>query len=414
MPILFGVDRGGVASDLPRPSARVPPAFRNAMSVGLVLAIAAQVSGVTIGPSVTIGTIGASSLPEVSGIVDSRANANTFWVHNDSGDSARFYAINHQGALLGTFPLAGAPFGDWEDIAMSPNPLGGNYLYLGDIGDNDSIRSFITVYRTAEPLSTTGVTIPASGYSPAKLQYPSGPRNAESLFVDPLTNDVYIITKDTIASIFSAPASIFDNPGQTTTLTALGSLGSPLNKATAADISPDGYHILVRSKSVGYLFERVAGQSIAEALHGTAISFTLGAESQGEAIGWAANGTGFYTTSESNGLPSAPIHSYTFAAPAGDYTNNGVFDAADYTIWRDTLGSTFDMRADGDHNGVVNADDYRLWQAGFGGTGGSGAASASPNSLGVPEPTSISLLWLGAATLVTMVGRRCAKPSFQF
>src|SRR5260221_9441164 len=116
------------------------------MSAGLPFAVAAQASGATIGPPVQIGTIAASALPETSGIVDSRANANTFWVHNDSGDSARFYAINHQGTLLGTFPLGGNPPNpppaalDWEDIAIGPKPDGGNYLYLGDIGDNDSVR----------------------------------------------------------------------------------------------------------------------------------------------------------------------------------------------------------------------------------------------------------------------------------
>ena len=31
----------------------------------------------------------------------------------------------------------------------------------------------------------------------------------------------------------------------------------------------------------------------------------------------------------------------------GDYNFNGVHDAVDYTVWRDTLGSATDLRADG-------------------------------------------------------------------
>ena len=43
----------------------------------------------------------------------------------------------------------------------------------------------------------------------------------------------------------------------------------------------------------------------------------------------------------------------------GDFNHDGTVDAADYTIWRHTLGSSTDLRADGNINGVVDADDYK-------------------------------------------------------
>jgi PEP-CTERM motif len=369
--------------------------FSNVISAGLVLVIVAQTRGVTIGPPVQIGTIAASAIPETSGIVDSRANADTFWVHNDSGHPSEFFAIDHQGNVLGTFPLSGAPLGDWEDIAIGPKPGGGNYLYLGDIGDNDAVRPFISVYRTDEPQSTTGATIPVGSYSPAKLQYPGGPRNAESLFVDPLTNDVYILTKTANAEIYSAPASVFDDAGQTTVLTALGVLGTLLSKATAADISPDGRHILVRSKSVAYMFERGIGQSVADALHGTGIPFMLGAESQGEAIGWAADANSFFTTSESNGLKTEPIYSYAFAALTGDYNGDGVIDAADYAAWRDAMTSGAPLTNDSNGNGVADPDDFTYWRAHYGESAPGGGAGAGAVAVAVPEPASWALAALG-------------------
>lgn len=73
--------------------------------VSLVLAIAPFADAVTIGTAQQIGSVSSSSLSEISGLVDSRANADAFWVHNDSGDSARFYAMSRAGAVLGTFPL---------------------------------------------------------------------------------------------------------------------------------------------------------------------------------------------------------------------------------------------------------------------------------------------------------------------
>lgn len=50
----------------------------------------------------------------------------------------------------------------------------------------------------------------------------------------------------------------------------------------------------------------------------------------------------------------------------GDYNKNSVVDAADYPIWRKTLGSTTDLRADGDGNGTIEQADYDFWKAHFG------------------------------------------------
>ncbi|MGE3639876.1 MAG: hypothetical protein AB7G28_15075, partial [Pirellulales bacterium] len=50
----------------------------------------------------------------------------------------------------------------------------------------------------------------------------------------------------------------------------------------------------------------------------------------------------------------------------GDYNKNGLVDAADYTVWRNTLGSSTDLRADGNKSGTVDDADYDYWKARFG------------------------------------------------
>ena len=56
------------------------------------------------------------------------------------------------------------------------------------------------------------------------------------------------------------------------------------------------------------------------------------------------------------GQSGAGGFSYLRAVPStGDYNQNHIVDAADYTIWRDTLGSTTDLRANGDNTGAVRA-----------------------------------------------------------
>lgn len=286
------------------------------LALVLLLAGARSAWSVTVSAGVQVGTITDAALNEVSGVVDSRSLANTLWVHNDSGDTARFFAISKAGALQGEFSLTGATAHDWEDIAIGPKPGGGNYLYLADIGDNSLQYSHASIYRVAEPQASTGGAIAAANYKQLKLQYPGGATNAESFLVDPLSGDLFIIKKDfATPSIYQAPASAFNDVSQTTMLTTQGAVNAPLILATAADISADGSQIVVRDYTTAYLFQRSPAQSVADALHGTPTVVPLILEAQGEAIGWAADGKGFYTTSEYNGLTSAPIYYYAVTVP---------------------------------------------------------------------------------------------------
>lgn len=273
-------------------------------------------TAVTIGPGVQVGTI--SQLNEVSGLVVSRSLANTFWVHNDSGDTARFYAINKSGSLLGTISLQGGTAIDWEDIAIGPKPGGGNYLYIADIGDNSANRTAgVNIYRLNEPTSSANAVIAPANYTKVTIRYPDlTPRNAESLIVDPLSGDLFVVTKALTGQVYRAPSSIFDTPATTASWTLMGNLNVSLPFATAADISPDGKYILVRNLSTtAYLFQRGAGQSVWDAMQGSPTAVTLQQEQQGEAIGWAPDGSGFYTTSEFSGAGARPIYFYSFSVP---------------------------------------------------------------------------------------------------
>jgi hypothetical protein len=85
------------------------------------------------------------------------------------------------------------------------------------------------------------------------------------------------------------------------------------------------------------------------------------------------------------------IGAYEFGAFLfGDYNHNGIVDAADYTVWRDSLGSTVKLDADGNVNHMIDASDYDVWKANFG-TSGSGAGDLAS----VPEPASIVLFLPG-------------------
>ncbi len=56
----------------------------------------------------------------------------------------------------------------------------------------------------------------------------------------------------------------------------------------------------------------------------------------------------------------------TWAAAYGDFNSDNRVDAADYTIYQDTAGSTTDLRADADGNGMIGPEDYSAWRGRFG------------------------------------------------
>jgi hypothetical protein len=73
------------------------------------------------------------------------------------------------------------------------------------------------------------------------------------------------------------------------------------------------------------------------------------------------------------------------AGPNGDYNHNGIVDAADYVVWRNTDGSP---------------SGYNTWKANFGAGSGAGAgATLSSGTAPVPEPVSIVLIAVGLVGL---------------
>ncbi|QDV78177.1 PEP-CTERM sorting domain-containing protein [Botrimarina mediterranea] len=89
----------------------------------------------------------------------------------------------------------------------------------------------------------------------------------------------------------------------------------------------------------------------------------------------------------------------------GDFNGDGAVDAADYTVWRDTLNTsvTAGTGADANENGIIDGpgagSDYEFWATNYGATSTPAAAA----SVTIPEPTSLALVALG---LVAVARRR--------
>lgn len=255
------------------------------------------------------GTITNSALTEISGIDAGIKNPNVVWVHNDSGDSARIFAVDAKtGQTLGSYTLGGAKAVDWEDIEVATAADGKSYIYVGDIGDNGLSRSNVVIYRVPEPTVTGTATNPANttltGIDQLRLAYPNGEKiNSESLAVDPRSGNLMVIEKTSgdVSRVYSAPATAWGSTGDTTLqqVATLDTSHTNSKLVTSADFSPDGSELAVRTYRDVLLWNRDPNSSAwspfsQQPVMGPAVPN----ESQGEAIAFHPDGDGYVTVSE--------------------------------------------------------------------------------------------------------------------
>lgn len=236
-------------------------------------------------------------LPELSGMAPGVADASILWVHNDSGDSPRIFALDRRTcAIRAEVDLAGVSASDIEGIAMGRARDGSGELWVGDIGDNGSARASVRLYRFPEPtvrdqrVSVRTVTVTWTG----------GPRDCESIAVDPIANGhVYLVSKKDSASGIHRLQGDYRSTGVATTGPPLATTGK---YATDAAIAPD------RSLSVIRFY--TAAEMRTSVLPGTApVRESMPAQRQGEAIAFAPDSGSVYLASEgSDDLIRIPLN----------------------------------------------------------------------------------------------------------
>lgn len=273
------------------------------------------------------GKLDTDEIKEASGLAASVNNPDLLWAHNDGGDKARIFLIDKEAHLKAIVSLKEIKNRDWEDIAVGPGPeTGKSYVYVGDIGDNESEHKYKFIYRIEEPVidwktrSDTSVT----SFDCIKFQLPDGSRDAESLLVDPLTRDIYIFSKREIkVNLYRLPypqsttevvqaelvlpklefnqyeARSVSKKGDETLINGYHS--TFYNQIVGCDISRDGLEVLIKSYSSMYYWKREKDESIHDALKRTPMLLPYDPEPQGEAVTFDVDGEGYYTLSEERG-----------------------------------------------------------------------------------------------------------------
>lgn len=186
----------------------------------------AQQKGAKLTP---VAVIPHPSLTEASGMVQSGYNSDIFWVHNDSGDIPRLFAITMDGQVVvpywkaakgsvGHAPGEGetlypgllikrAALNDWEDITRC-----GDRLYIAETGNNGNVRRDMGLYELFEPnpeaVEEASVFrfIPIA-YPEQQTYPPTGPWEFDCEAIFCLDGKMYFITKNRLASQVGTPAN---------------------------------------------------------------------------------------------------------------------------------------------------------------------------------------------------------------
>ena len=146
-------------------------------------------------------------IAESSGLATS-SSGDLVYTHNDSGDSARLFAVGLDGVTRTTYVLPGVEPRDWEDMARGPDESGRSCLWIGDIGDNGARRdNGVLVHRVLEPQAPAATQVTTEKPTSFRLRYPDGPQDAETLLVHPRTGRLYLVTKPLAgaARVYAAP-----------------------------------------------------------------------------------------------------------------------------------------------------------------------------------------------------------------
>jgi hypothetical protein len=235
-------------------------------------------------------------MDEVSGIAASVNNKGLLWAHNDSGNEPEIFLVDEKLSIKLTCKLDRAKNRDWEDIAVGPGPQAGeNYVYVADIGDNNSNRSLKYIYRFIEPRTGEEAReITIHEFDTIVFQLEDGKKDTEAIIVDPKTKDLYIISKR------EKPVYLYQlkypySPGDTLTAKKITSL--PFTQIVSAAISSDGGEILLKNYDNIYYWN-TKGKPLAEVLTKKPQVLKYIPEPQGEAITFKRDGTGFFTLSE--------------------------------------------------------------------------------------------------------------------
>lgn len=252
-------------------------------------------------------------IDESSGVSASSRTDDFFFTHNDSGDSARFFAVDRTGTTLAVFEVDDADADDWEDMARGRNE-GRPVLFLGDIGDNFRRRQTVMVYEVLEPRPSDG-NASLKVLDRHELRYEDGPHDAEALLIHPRDSRIFVVTKERegVAGVYLSDDGVLRREGEVRLDTLVRRPGAYAKAVTSGEIRNDGRKVVLRTPFEA--FEWAIDNDVAAAFAGPPLRIPLPPAEQGEAIAYSRYGDSLLLTTEGRGAPVHLLEGTQVASP---------------------------------------------------------------------------------------------------
>jgi len=271
----------------------------------------------TFQSSVDQGDVENPALIEASGLAASRVNPGYFWSHNDSGNPNMLYYFDDKGKGTRAFELVGTSNRDWEDMAIVGESNGSATVYVADFGDNNALYNEYTIYWFQEPVVNASTPSKINAVNFLKFKLPDGARDMECLLIDQKTKDIFIVSKrENNKRLYKIPAANVTPSAnvqaefvQELTFSIpviMDSRVVTVNYISGGAVSADNSEILIKNYFEMYYWKRSSGETIPSALKRPPVKVAYaginsegtGQEIQGEAVSFAADGSGYYTLGE--------------------------------------------------------------------------------------------------------------------
>jgi len=234
-----------------------------------------------VGRPAIAGIVTDPALGELSGLAASRRARDRYWAINDGGNGNRLVLIDGRGHVLRQYTLTGAENIDWEDLA-SFRWRDRNWLLIADTGDNSGVREHASLWLLPEP-ALNDRRSELHDAREIRFRYPDTPHDVEAMTVDPVSEEILLLTKRTVPPVlFSLPLATADSTQIATAkrVVELGTIPQPTeseilrdgklsrfrSQITAVDLDCAGRSLLVLTYDALYRFARERGQSWEKAL----------------------------------------------------------------------------------------------------------------------------------------------------
>jgi hypothetical protein len=232
-----------------------------------------------------------SRIGEASGFARSITTPSMLWTINDENTKPQVFGVDSaSGKTEATFSWKKATITDPEAICVDPQAR----IWYADIGDNSAVRSKVQLLVRGEPGPGDHGNLTFTRYW---LDYPGGPRNAESFLINPITGDRYVISKEATSKLYKLPDVLQTGKAVNRLTLVASTFGAEVSDAA---FTPDGRFVLSRRKDENttvYVHE-TTGWTQADTI-------TVPSQVKPEGITVAADQMSFWISSEGR---FAPFH----------------------------------------------------------------------------------------------------------